>query len=623
MRHIFSTEISTKPTRLSLFKKLHSNKSIKAQTKTLLNFLTFIHFSFTFLFFSLSAEPYHWPVKGEKIVTGSFAEFRKYYFHHGLDMGTEGKIGLPILAMNSGRVTKLQSLRYSIGNAVILTQIDGFNSRYGHMEKFSEKIISMLPEDIQKKIQLREDFQFEIDPNYSIPIEKGEIIGYSGESGIGPPHLHVELYKEDVYYNPANFLDLKGLEGEFGLIEILLEVLNNDSYINGSPLPLSLKFQKKDGVYIPIDPNPIKIKGKVGVFASAFEATGRGNRIGFQEILVRLNSKEIQKLDFSRIPKHQMIRSCFVFDNYKSKMSGKPFKYTVFSREEKSLEVFQNPEKFTGALNSKDLNTDTENIFEIDFLGLNSKRTTLRFKISPDFSEIPPVMTVEKNYNVYPNTFNYLTSTDKVVETFFPAHSVFTKEAFLIIQKDFKPPSNPLIVPFGKIYGVRPDFREFDEGFELFYKMPPPPNELPQKFGLYNVTDKGEIIGYISNAEWNSKNHTFKIKSRASGFYGVFSDFSPPTVQIHRHKSGQSFKQNQFKLFLKVKDAGSGVPLEGLNVTIDGLDHKLDYDPESRLWEVFHPIHFKEIGKHTLEAIAKDYMGNESEKILFEYIITP
>ena len=522
------------------------------------------------------------------------------------------------MAMQSGKVIRLQSLRYSIGNSIIILQNDGFSSRYGHLEKYSEKIIGNSPEDIKNKILIREDYDRELSKSEEIFVEAGEIIGYSGDTGIGPAHLHVELFKDDHYYNPSSFLPPTDTKGEIQVSEVELIPLSDNSYIEERHLPLKVKITKQGDRFSINRIEPIKIKGLIGIQLSAHEASSKSNRIGFQKITTYLNGIEKQEINFFKIKISHMFKSCFIFDNYKSTMSGKPFKYILYNKENDIINVFKNKEKNSGSITSSELKLDESNLFEISLDGLNGKNSKVAVYVKADQQEYPAIAS-DKNENIFPEKSNTIISDDKLVSTYFPTNSVFTKDFFYIEKLDSKVEEQG-IEQISPIYGIRPDFREFNIGFDLSFKFINN-NTNNDKIGLFGINEKGKILRFYQTGIYNSNEQSFKIHLKSTGYYSVLKDNTKPFVRIEKYRNGHVFDRDDFKLYLRARDSGSGVGENGILVTIDGEDGKLDYDPEANHWEVFYPAKMRNKGSHLLEATPTDRLGNIGDKIEFNYIV--
>jgi len=520
--------------------------------------------------------------------------------------------------MQSGKVIRLQSLRYSIGNSIIILQNDGFSSRYGHLEKYSEKIIGNSPEDIKNKILIREDFDRELTKIEEISVEAGEIIGYSGDTGIGPAHLHVELFKDDHYYNPSSFLPSTDTKGEIQVTEAELIPLSADSYIEERHLPFKVKITKQGERFSVNRLEPIKIKGLIGVQLSAHEASSKSNRIGFQKITTYLNGIEKQEINFYKIKTAHMFRSCFIFDNYKSTMSGKPFKYILYNKENDIINVFKNKEKNSGSITHTELKIDESNLFEISLDGLNGKNSKVSIFLKVDQQDYP-VIANEKKDNIFPEKSNTISSDDKLVSSYFPINSVFTKDYFYIDKLDINIDEEG-IEQISPIYGIRPDYREFNIGFDLSLKFISNDNNF-DRIGLFGINERGKIIRFYQTAILNSNEQNFKIHLKSTGYYSILRDNTRPTVKVERFKNGHVFEKDDFKIYLRARDTGSGVGEKGIMITIDGEEGKLDYDPEANHWEVFHPAKMRNKGSHLLEATPTDRLGNIGDKILFNYIV--
>lgn len=108
--------------------------------------------------------------------------------HHGLDIAADR--GSPVSAMAAGRVRAFRSPEYGVG-IDILHGDSKYVTRYAHLESAAVKT--------------------------GEEVEKGEVIGYIGKSGlVTAPSLHFEVYFEGRARDPMQFLDgeLSGLTVE-------------------------------------------------------------------------------------------------------------------------------------------------------------------------------------------------------------------------------------------------------------------------------------------------------------------------------------------------------------------------------------------------------------------------
>ncbi|MBK8398944.1 MAG: M23 family metallopeptidase [Leptospiraceae bacterium] len=559
---------------------------------------------------------YGWPILGNKLVTGSFGEFRYYHFHLGQDFATEAKNGIPLIAMTDGKVIKLQSYRYSIGNAIILLHDDGYMSRYGHMSAFADNVWSSIQDkDVLEKKKRRQDFEYTLTNSEQIRVKKGDVIGYSGDTGIGPSHLHLEIFKDNIYYNPADF----GLNyfafGGINVYAVDLVPENNKGFINGKNITKTLRFKlDKDKKLIPIKDEIIKIKGEVSVSVYGSETSGRSNRIGFQKILLHLNGTELQEINFSKISSLHTFRSCFVLDNYRSRMNGKPFKYFTHTKEGNTLLGFKNQQVGSGIIKSQNLK-EGENEITLTLFGISKNPTTIKIKAISDNTDYPDGEI--KKYNLQHDNYITIATPDKKGEAFFPAYSIFTQGNFSIEKS-----KNQTVVDKGiglesEIYTVDPDYREFNLGYDLYIKLDKEIN--PEKFGLYQLNNKGKIMRNFSGIYFNTTEKFFRARIKATGNFAILSDYAKPNLRIYRHKNNHIFKGSDFKIYLITSDVGTGISEPSLQVKVDDKEAYLDLDPETGLREIFYPDSMKDVGKHTITAKAKDRANNEAEPLLFLY----
>ncbi|MGB3150130.1 MAG: M23 family metallopeptidase, partial [Maribacter sp.] len=142
------------------------------------------------------------------ILAGTFGELRSNHFHSGIDIKTQQREGLPILAIGDGTVTRIKVSLWGYGKVLYVAHPNGYTSVYGHLQKFSPKI-----EEYIKKIQYqKKSYEVEVFPDYGeVKVGKDEIIAYSGNTGgSSGPHLHFEI-RSSISEKPTNPL-LYGLD---------------------------------------------------------------------------------------------------------------------------------------------------------------------------------------------------------------------------------------------------------------------------------------------------------------------------------------------------------------------------------------------------------------------------
>lgn len=145
------------------------------------------------------------PMDTPLYLSAPFGSLRDNHFHSGMDIRTFEKEGLPVYAVADGYVSRIKVSAVGYGKAVYINHPNGYTSVYAHLLKYEGTIASYI-----KSIHYLEQ-KFELDnfPNKDlIKIKKGEIIGWSGNSGGSTgPHLHFEIRdtKQEESINPQLF----------------------------------------------------------------------------------------------------------------------------------------------------------------------------------------------------------------------------------------------------------------------------------------------------------------------------------------------------------------------------------------------------------------------------------
>ncbi len=199
-----------------------------------------------FSFLTISGQEVVPPLDIPLKLSGTFGEFRPTHFHAGLDIKTQGKEGFDVKSINAGSIRRIRVTTTGYGKALYIQHADGTTSVYAHLKKFTPKIQKIIKAYqyeketfvVQKFLKLGE-----------LTVEKGELIGYSGNTGgsLGP-HLHFEIRdtKEETPLNPLQL----GLDISDSIRPIVQGLYRYDLYGKkiGEKHPIALT-RKNDSVY--------------------------------------------------------------------------------------------------------------------------------------------------------------------------------------------------------------------------------------------------------------------------------------------------------------------------------------------------------------------------------------
>ena len=132
-------------------------------------------------------------------LSGSFGEYRPGHFHAGLDFATDGRVGLPVYSSLPGGVVRVRASGVGYGRSIYLQADDGRLLVYGHLDAFDEPLASYVAAVQDSAGQYEQDLW--PDPA-RFRMSAGQRLGWSGRSGTDSPHLHFEIRRGDVAYNP-------------------------------------------------------------------------------------------------------------------------------------------------------------------------------------------------------------------------------------------------------------------------------------------------------------------------------------------------------------------------------------------------------------------------------------
>ncbi|MCP9290622.1 M23 family metallopeptidase [Gracilimonas sediminicola] len=231
-----------------------------------MRFFSIAIFSFFITAANVQAQEYLWPSASGNYLSSTFGETRSAHFHAGLDIKTWGREGYKVFASRDGILFRLLVTERGYGNAIYLQHDDGTFTVYAHLQRFNDQFQS-----IADSIRLQ-DFSFEMDAfldTLAIQVNQGDVIGYTGSTGIGPPHLHFEI--RDSLETPVNALRTNlSIKDDLPPVfsSLIVEPLTKNSRVNGQPASNYIRAGKGREVF---DFGEVKLTGKAGLAVNVYD----------------------------------------------------------------------------------------------------------------------------------------------------------------------------------------------------------------------------------------------------------------------------------------------------------------------------------------------------------------
>ncbi len=136
------------------------------------------------------AQELRWPLVLTPTLSSTFGETRSTAFHNGIDLKTWGKTGYPVHAAADGWVERARTSPWGFGRVIYVRLNDGRIVVYAHLDSFYDPVQKRIFREQRRLGQYSVQLWFEKE---EYPVRRGEVIGATGQTGAGPPHLHFEL----------------------------------------------------------------------------------------------------------------------------------------------------------------------------------------------------------------------------------------------------------------------------------------------------------------------------------------------------------------------------------------------------------------------------------------------
>jgi hypothetical protein len=446
----------------------------------------------------------------------------------------------------------------------------------------------------------------------TIWIEQGELIGYSGETGTGDPHLHFEIRDENS--KPLNPL-ASGISIQDTIAPVMQAIvirpldLNSlgDSSLEAKIYPLY--FDSTERVFILKE--TLIVQGRTGIELSAYdEMVEKGSNFGIYKLELYSDSllvfsSQYDTIDFENSWKVELDRDFELLQKREGEF------YKLFIDNGNDLPLYH-------SFNRGILEFSKDSLHQIiiqaqDACG-NSSRAKIYLRVT-DIHAKTPAAAKDTGIFFTQNQVKIIgKSEDDLAKVEIDSGSIF-RRINLQVEKLEKPEKVTQKLK-SSLYSFLPQTIPLAKPakISLTYKCK---TCKPYKIGLYEYGNYNfKFIGQEIDTMFNS----ISGRVRNLSTYALLEDHKPPEINKVFPGSGQRINGERLIITAWVKDNLSGIGSDlDIKVFLDGEWLIPEYDPEKFIL-ISKPFKTLSPGWHQLVIKAKDRMGNE-KKVKSEFKI--
>lgn len=280
---------------------------------------------------------YIWPLTIDNGISSTFQEFRSNHFHAGIDLRTFKTTGFPVRAVTDGMIEKIIVSRTGIGRAIFLRHRDGNLSIYGHLEKFRDDIEALVAREQKRR---SEKYFGSYIPARPIPISRGMVMAFSGESGYGFPHLHLEIRDpENGSLNPLGMIRCPTMDRNAPVLKGILLRSCGDTLLNGDLGEFYFRLIGSGSMYSPVE--ALTATGPFDLVVHTLDIADSGHAVAPYSLEAYLDGKLYYQVVFDRLVRDDSNQLGMLFDmTYSSTAS---YFYKLFYQSGFMLEKRQEP----------------------------------------------------------------------------------------------------------------------------------------------------------------------------------------------------------------------------------------------------------------------------------------
>jgi len=243
-----------------------------------------------------------WPTDASHELTSTFAEYRATHYHYGIDIKTWNQTGYKVFSAETGYISRIRVSPTGYGKALYITHPGGFVTVYGHLDGFAGKIAQFVR---KKHYELeKNELNLFLNPK-DLPVKKGDLVAFTGETGVGTPHLHFEIRDPDG--TELNPLVIERGEFQDDVLPVIkafaVKPVQLSDEVNGkSEAAVYRNFRKAGPGLLILDEVP-EINGQAGFLVDGYDlSSAKSNQFGYYDLVLEIDSKPFFQTRYDSFP---------------------------------------------------------------------------------------------------------------------------------------------------------------------------------------------------------------------------------------------------------------------------------------------------------------------------------
>ncbi len=277
-------------------------------------------------------EAWEWPLKIVNGFSSNFGEYRSNHFHVGLDLRTFQKNGYPVYAVSDGIVEVIRKDWQGTGLGVVIRHDNGYRTFTYHLDALREDLQKILDDYIHR---FGDYYPGNIELKKIIRLKKGENYAYSGESGSGFPHLHIEIRNtQGKAVNPFFMLNSPMEDKRSPRMQSLIVRARDTTLINHETREWEGRLNPdQSGIYTL--GTPLTIDGPSDWIIVGEDISDTGRPVAPYRIRFTLDKDVLVNIEFNELTRQQNPQVGLVYDRQYSAMGH--YAYTLYAQPGNTL----------------------------------------------------------------------------------------------------------------------------------------------------------------------------------------------------------------------------------------------------------------------------------------------